>query len=269
MYPDSHETGKVPRPRGVCLLVPGSGATGNLFLAPPPEPDNELGDRVRTLKQIALDVPEVLGERVRVLQSLPEPHESWAIEAFHQAGFTHCGRLSYLRLMIARARVPNTTPPSHIRVCTLDALGGLEANRQRLERALEASYAQTLDCPELCGIRRTSDVLDSHLATGVFDPTLWWLALDDEDPVGIACFNPLGDDASAELVYLGLSPQARGHGLGAAMMRLGIEGARARRLREMTCAVDARNTPALRLYERIGFRSFAQREAFVRAVDRS
>ncbi len=269
VYPDSHETGKAPRPRGVCLLVPGSGATGNLFLAPPPEPDDELGDRIRVLEQIARDVPVVLPDRVRVLQALPEPHETWAIEAFRRADFTHCGRLSYLRLMLARARMPDTTPPPSIRVRSLDELGGPASNRDLLERALEGSYAQTLDCPELCGIRRTADVLDSHLTTGVFDPALWWIALQGEDPVGIACFNPLGDDTSIELVYLGLSPHARGRGLGAAMMRLGIESARARRLHEMTCAVDARNVPALRLYERIGFRSFAQREAFVRAVDLS
>ncbi len=266
VYPDSHHARRHSRPRGVCLLVPGSGATGNLFLAPPTNRDDEQDDRVRVLEQIARDVPGVLSDRVRVLQALPEPQEHWATQSLRGAGFTHCGRLSYLRLMLARARTPDATAPPHLRVCTLDELGGLQANLARLERALEASYVQTLDCPELCGIRRTPDVLESHLATGAFDPSMWWLALHDDEPVGIACFNPLGDGQSVELVYIGLSPQARGQGLGATLMRLGIEASRARRLREMTCAVDARNEPALRLYERIGFRPFAQREAFVRTT---
>jgi ribosomal protein S18 acetylase RimI-like enzyme len=35
----------------------------------------------------------------------------------------------------------------------------------------------------------------------------------------------------------------------------------------MTCAVDLRNEPALRLYERAGFRAFSRRVALVRVLD--
>ena len=46
---------------------------------------------------------------------------------------------------------------------------------EALMAALERSYVDTLDCPELCGLREKRDVLDSHRSTGKFDPNLWWL----------------------------------------------------------------------------------------------
>ena len=44
---------------------------------------------------------------------------------------------------------------------------------QQVDLALDRSYVDTMDCPELCGMRATADILASHKATGEFDPSLW------------------------------------------------------------------------------------------------
>ena len=162
---------------------------------------------------------------------------------------------------------PQRTPlPSDVRVESVHALGDIATWRERMECALEASYVDSLDCPELYGVRDTADVLDSHLATGQWNPSLWWLVERAQSALGVALFNPLGDGVGCELVYVGLGPELRGLGLGRTLLWKGIAACAARGMREMTCAVDRRNAPAMRLYESLGFREFARREAFVRKL---
>ncbi len=259
-----------PRIRQVCLAVPGSGRTANLFLAPPLEGVDERAqreERVAILHRIAEELASVSQGRVRVVQSLPDPEEPWASEAFLLGGFTHCGTLAYMRTRLRKGeeRV-DPSPPTGVTIQGVAELGDISGWRPRLERALDASYVGSLDCPELWGLRETSDVLDSHLATGEWDPSLWWLIEREGEPAGVAFYNALGDGVGCELVYIGLAPELRGKGLGARLLSLGMHACARLGLREMTCAVDRRNAPALRLYARRGFREFAQREAFVRRV---
>jgi ribosomal protein S18 acetylase RimI-like enzyme len=68
-------------------------------------------------------------------------------------------------------------------------------------------------------------------------------------------------------VYLGLSPELRGRGLGRVMLCKGIDELQHRHPTwGMTLAVDHRNTPALRLYASLGFKPFGERVAMVRPV---
>lgn len=265
--------------REMCLVVPGAGRTANLFLAGPSQnPGDGAGgedaERIETLRAIAREIGSALGgcspgELVRVIQALPEPGQGWWVRALRGSGFLSCGRLSYLRMALsARALdglgLRNGGVPEGVRIDRVEDLGVEGAWTALLCRALDATYAQTLDCPELCGVRETADVLASHRATGQWTGAMWWLVRVGDRPLGAALFNPLGE--GVELVYLGLAPELRGKGLGRHLMGLGIRSAIARGAREMTCAVDERNVPAMALYRGLGFRAFAQREAFVRRV---
>jgi ribosomal protein S18 acetylase RimI-like enzyme len=82
--------------------------------------------------------------------------------------------------------------------------------------------------------------------------------------------NPVPDLRSVELVYIGLGPDLRARGLGDRLLRDALGLAAARRKRDcadaITCAVDRRNQPALRLYKRHGFREISGRIAFVRPL---
>jgi ribosomal-protein-alanine N-acetyltransferase len=72
---------------------------------------------------------------------------------------------------------------------------------------------------------------------------------------------------TAELVYLGLVPAARGRGLGDIVMRqaLHIVGASGV-ANTLALAVDAGNAPALRLYHRHGMRRIGTKVALMREL---
>lgn len=264
------------RIRQVCLIVRGSGRTTMVFVSAVP-PGGDAGgaeqgaiDRAACLHaaqrhlRLGPDVPAVM-------QALPDPVEVHATQAYEKSGFTCVGKLHYMRRPSSArlAPVPSTMLPSDVRITPL--CDTPESDHDRLiTLALDRSYRDTMDCPELCGMRRTEDILASHRSTGVWTPDLWWVIYKDAQPEGCLLLNPCPDQQSIELVYLGLSPELRGQGLGKRVLAMGLTAALAHRLgrhaEETTCAVDMRNAPAIALYERFGFTSFAQRIAFVKRV---
>lgn len=264
-------------PRQVCLATPGSGRTLLLFLSGPDpalplgDPGEQTEERRLVLEAACLGAQARLGGALRLAQCLPEPSEHWAADALAAAGFMRIAELAYLHRDLA-IPVPSDTPdgsdawPAGVTVRPVHGAAPGEPDHDLLLAALERSYQNTLDCPELCGLRETSDVLASHRAAGVFDPSLWWLVLRRGEPHGCLLLNPGHDGHSVELVYVGLSPELRGSGLGRSLLFHGLRAARRRGARLMSCAVDRRNTPALRLYEFTGFEEVAARVAFVRRI---
>jgi ribosomal protein S18 acetylase RimI-like enzyme len=149
----------------------------------------------------------------------------------------------------------------------MQGVGTAEIDRMLLE-TLEASYIDTRDCPELCGLRDAQDVLESHKAVGRFDPALWWLLFEGDNHIGCLLFSVSPEHDSLELVYLGLAAAARGRGIGAAALEFSLRQLGDRLLMSggVTCAVDTRNPAALRLYQRAGFRRFSVRIPMIRPL---
>lgn len=212
-------------------------------------------------------------------QALTEPAHAWAQEAFLAAGFMHVGNLTYLRrgpVSWIATPAPNLGDAAELRTfASLEAAAGRKAAEAAFGAALEASYEQTLDCPELCGLRSISDVLDSHRATGQFDPRLWWVMLGgdaaaapaERKPLGCLLLNPCKDQQTIELVYIGLAAEARGRGWAKPLLLHGMSVAlQGRRGYEVACAVDDRNTPARNLYASLGFRESGHRVALVKPL---
>ena len=77
-----------------------------------------------------------------------------------------------------------------------------------------------------------------------------WLGL----ATGLARDPDVPDDPRPELVGMFVSREARGQGVGAALVDAVVQWARARRASGLTLWVTATNAPALALYERCGFR---------------
>ena len=146
-------------------------------------------------------------------------------------------------------------------------VSAFDADRAALIEALDRSYQDTLDCPELCGLRETADVLESHRATGIFDHNLWWLATLGGRPHGCILLARAPEQRAVELVYLGISTDLRSRGLGSRLLEMalsrvvGLVDAES-----IACAVDLRNEPALKLYRRFGFKEFGRRVALVRPL---
>jgi len=127
-----------------------------------------------------------------------------------------------------------------------------------------ATYEGSLDCPRLNGRRDIEDVLSSHKSAGEFDPKLWFLLRERETPLGVLLLSESLRSDSIELVYLGLTPAARGRKLGELMMRQAYATVSARNQPRLCLAVDSQNTPALKLYYRHGMHRIASKLALLR-----
>jgi ribosomal protein S18 acetylase RimI-like enzyme len=135
-----------------------------------------------------------------------------------------------------------------------------------------ASYQQSLDCPGLNGVRRIEDIVAGHKAGGEFDPRHWYVLVDRNQasentaPLGVLMLSKLPRGDSAELVYLGLAPEARGKSLGDWMMRRAFTTAASMGVARLSLAVDSINSPALKLYYRFGMARMGSKVAMMRTL---
>lgn len=266
--------------RQACLAVPGSGSTAMIFLSEPMPggepggPEQARTERIALLRQVAAHFHGARKPLVKILQALPDPGDAWAESAFRGAGFVFVGDLEYQRRPVAPSDLRSVRQepswPQGVRVVPLSSVPESERD-QTLLRVLEESYQETLDCPELCGLRETPDILASHYATGVFDPSLWFLVMLQEHGGEVArgcmLLSRVPEQRVMELVYIGLSPEVRGKGLGGRLLEFGVRIAAEARVDAMTCAVDCRNEPARKMYREHGFQGAGKRRAFVGRVD--
>jgi ribosomal protein S18 acetylase RimI-like enzyme len=114
--------------------------------------------------------------------------------------------------------------------------------------------------PELEGVRSLDDIIEGHRSTGRFVPDRWRLGQvpGEPDMAVVLLLSEVPDRDVWEVVYLGLTVSARGHGLGLAAIAHALELARPH-VSRLELAVDIRNLPALRLYQSAGFVSFDRR----------
>jgi mycothiol synthase len=134
------------------------------------------------------------------------------------------------------------------------------AHEAEFRTILQATYASSLDMPELEGVRSLDDVIEGHRATGRFVPERWRLGQVPGEP-GAAVVLLLAEVPERdvwEVVYLGLTEAARGRGLGRAAIQQALDLARPH-VSRLELAVDLRNHPATRLYEAAGFVPFDRR----------
>jgi mycothiol synthase len=119
---------------------------------------------------------------------------------------------------------------------------------------LQATYQGSLDMPELEGTRALDNILEGHRAAGRFAPERWQLGRIPGEPAAAAVLllAEVPGRNVWEVVYLGLTPAARGRGLGRTTLRHALELARAH-VPQLELAADIRNTPATRLYHAAGF----------------
>jgi ribosomal protein S18 acetylase RimI-like enzyme len=238
------------------LCVPSDGRTAMVFATRP-------GDRSQ-VAGIATLIDHACGQLeswpLDLAQALLDPAADLERATFVDAGFSDLAMLSYLERPLSRSNLP----PKAVWPDGAEPEPYREELVGDLERALEASYVETLDCPGLYGLRRTADIIAGHRATGVFDAGLWTLLRLHGHPVGAVLLNLFPSHKTVELVYLGLAPEARGRGLGRQLLRHALWLLAPRRERTLTLAVDERNVPALSLYRSENMRRTLQRVALIR-----
>jgi ribosomal protein S18 acetylase RimI-like enzyme len=128
------------------------------------------------------------------------------------------------------------------------------ATEGEFRAVMEETYEGSLDMPELEGTRSLDQILEGHQAAGRFVPQRWCLGrIPGEPDVGaVLLMSEVPDGSAWEIVYLGLTPAARGRGLGLAAIAHALELARPH-VPRLELAVDLRNKPAVRLYKHANF----------------
>ncbi|NLF31344.1 MAG: GNAT family N-acetyltransferase [Planctomycetes bacterium] len=210
------------------------------------------------------DLLAAMAERVcrdgaTLVQALLPPSSRSDILAFEQAGFGLLAELIYMRQCLRGHQDPPADAGvtfRHYNARTHDLFA----------RTIVASYADSLDCPSLEGLRDTEDVLAGHKAAGVFRPDLWTLALVDGQPAGVVLLNQNATQNVAEIVYMGVAKAFRGRGLGRALLARAAQLAAADRFGAISLAVDASNHFARKIYDDAGFVEASRRLAYVRTA---
>lgn len=180
---------------------------------------------------------------VKVCQAFAVPGDGDETEPLARAGFERTTQLVFLRRALGGAPLAQL-PGWH-----------LEADEPPFGDAFRAvllrTHAGSLDCPELHAARSEAEIV-----AGFADPAPggeWYLVRFGGAPVGVAVLAPGTDPGDTELAYVGLVPEARGRGLGAALVRELLARLRAVGAAGVALSVDARNVPAARAYARCGF----------------
>jgi len=103
----------------------------------------------------------------------------------------------------------------------------------------------------------------------LFDPSLWFLALDGNEIIATSLCRPQAwdDPQSGYISSLGVRRSWRKHGLGLALLRHSFGEFYRRDIRKVSLGVDALNiTGALRLYEKAGMRVIRQFDQYEKEI---
>lgn len=188
----------------------------------------------------------------RLAQCLIEPGSA-AASLLERAGFPQLTQLIYLERPLDAPLAP--IGDQSLTAVTYDG----ERNHERFAALLEATYAGSLDCPELNGVRTADEALAGHRGTGRFDPRLWTLYHAAGQDAGLMLVVEHPALRAREIVYMGVAPEARGRGVGSAMLVDALQAARAAGCETILLGVDVRNHVACALYERQGFVELCRR----------
>jgi len=242
--------------RKVCGVVWGQQLGGGAaMLWPPrqttaarPETADQLVDRaVDWLRQVD----------VQVVQSLLPADAETDATLLQQHGFTLLPNLAYLAS--DAVSFPKCEPESALSFVPVAA-----SDELRLADLVAQTYRDTLDFPELNGLRSAAEVLEEYRSAPQYDPALWFLVRHGSQEIGCLLLNDHADLNQLELVYVGLIPAARGKQWGQAMVRQAQWQATLRERKQILVAVSAANRPAIDMYGSTGFFAWQQRQTLVR-----
>lgn len=242
----------------VALLLPGDTA---VVLPSAPSADAHAVAAHRAITDAALAALQT--PTLRYYQALLDPHDAPRRTLLQSVGFWRLAPLSYLE---RSATFPWVDPPP-ADAATWCAY--TPTRHAQFAAVVAATYTGSRDCPELNDLRTVEDALAAHRASGKSGTDLWELAEIDGDPSACLLLAEMTHGSALEVVYMGVTPPARGRGLGELLLKRALQQARTRRVKRLTLAVDERNTPACTLYDRLGFRPVGRRDAYVLARDRS
>lgn len=249
-----------PRDKMQWAVLPMTLAGRAMLLMVPPRLRPNIQPR-HVAELIASSLTEARRSGVTLAQVLLDPSHRAVHRALVESGFEDVAELIYLSRNV-HSPIAGKLIADEFRVWRYD-----RATHYRFARCIERTYVDSLDCPQLNGRRDMEDIIAGHKAAGEFDPELWMLVSDIADnDLGVMLLNRLHRRDGYELVYIGLTPEARGQGLADSLMRLAINGLANEGGGHIVTACDGANAPARKLYHRHGFGYLYSRQALIKEL---
>jgi hypothetical protein len=193
----------------------------------------------------------------KVAQALLTTEEVPTAPPLERNGFRHITTLHYLRHDL-RSASPNPGQGGQLRFQTYS-----NCSAEVFHDTLLETYQDSLDCPEVNGVRSVAEIIAGHKAQGTYDPARWLLAFDRDRPAGVLLVSELPESGALEISYLGVVPTLRRRAIGRQLVAKALADARAQHVGQLTLSVDARNLPAENLYRCAGFEVYSQREVYL------
>lgn len=201
------------------------------------------------------------GQAVHLIQATLSTQDEQPAQTLVAAGYRYLTTLQYLACN--QAQFPRRTPRMDV-----DAVHVSAAEVDRWAQVLARTYDGSLDCEQLDTQRALSDVIIGYRNTGVYRPQ-WWLILRHlHQDVGCLLLADHPELDQAELMYVGLVPEARGRGWGVQVTRYAQWLAAQAQRDRIVLAVDVRNWPARNMYAETHFYAWDQRCVYVRTPPR-
>ena len=208
---------------------------------------------------ITTAIESLEGRPTRLAQAIIDVDDSLLEKAFQVAGFDKLTILTYMEL--STSTTSDETPNANVSFVSME-----DATDAELQTVLSNTYIGSLDCPKIHGLRHIEDIIEGHRNQGTYDAQLWSIAVLGGTPVGVLLLNPIPEATCMELSYLGVTPNARGRGVGDAMLNLAMKQSAEFGLPRITLAVDSTNTPAITLYKRWNFLASRQRLSMIKKL---
>jgi ribosomal protein S18 acetylase RimI-like enzyme len=193
----------------------------------------------------------------KLAQALLLPRETHLAAPLLRNGYAHITDLWYLR--------HNLDVPNHLLLEDerLSYRAYDDGSPDLFHQTLLRTYEETLDCPEVNGVRTIDEIITGHRAQGLHDPGRWWLALDRGRPVGVLLMTEMPECEGWDLAYVGVVPEMRHRGFGRELVRKALVAAHQGDATQLTLSVDERNRPAWDLYTRLDFQPYERRAVYL------
>ncbi len=191
----------------------------------------------------------------QVLHALLPDSQGHDAQLLSLGGLRHVADL--VLLVSLQLQFPAELPPLDVELHDVSQVG-----EQRIGAVVSRTYEGSLDYPQIEGFRAIDDVLAGYRAAGPFAPARWLVASRGGQDVGCLILTEVQDSPEWELTYLGVVPVARGGGLAVQLVRHAQWMTRCAGRSRLAVAVDAKNAPALAVYEACGFIEWNRQSVF-------
>ncbi|MEA3639757.1 MAG: GNAT family N-acetyltransferase [Lamprobacter sp.] len=153
------------------------------------------------------------------------------------------------------APIPTRHPDASI-----ESIGQLPSSR--LLSLMTRIEDGSLDCPGLHGVLSPLQAIDGFQQQGQFTPEHWYILGYKGEDAGLLLLAQHPPTHCWELIYMGIVPEWRGHGLGRLLVAEALSRVQHRGAELLLLSVDVRNQPARLLYETTGFQVYAKRSLY-------